>query len=83
MDIGRYNHPAPRHLGSDELGRELLAVRDEGHLLRDDALPGEVHLALVRARGALRESDGHHLCQARNYERGVLDPNADRQRVGH
>ena len=43
---------AARDLVADELGRDLLALRDEGHLLGDEALAREVHLAHVRVAGA-------------------------------
>jgi hypothetical protein len=56
------DHPPARDLAADELGLEPLAPGDEVHLLGDDALPGEPHLALVRAPRALLYPFGpqHH-----------------------
>ena len=42
--VGRDDHPAARDLGADQLGLELLALGDELHLGRDDALAGHFDL---------------------------------------
>ncbi len=44
IDVGGNDHPSARHFGADQFRREALARGDVVHLLRDDALPGIVHL---------------------------------------
>ena len=47
IQVRRDDHPPASHLGPDELGGKLLPARDVLHLLRHDALAGEVHLRNV------------------------------------
>ena len=52
MDVGGDDHPAAGDLLADQLGVELLALGDPGHLRRDDAVAGEVDLgAALRVGG--------------------------------
>ena len=47
INVRRNNHAPASHFIADQLGRELLTLRDVLHLLGDNATAGIVHLGKV------------------------------------
>ena len=60
LHVGRDDQAPARDLVADELGLDLLARRDVGHLLGDEALAGVVHLRSGPVAGPLRNPLASH-----------------------
>ncbi len=61
VDIGGDDHASTGDFVADQLGRQLFFVGDEGHLFRDHALAGVVHLGEI-AVGVFFLAAGQPLC---------------------
>src|SRR5207253_10794986 len=51
IDVGGNDHAAGSDFRTHQLGRELLATGDIGHLFADDAAAGEMHLRQIGVAG--------------------------------